>query len=276
MVWRHLEHIAKSAEGLDKDDIASFLSDLYSTYRFLQDNLDESRTSFTLQTSKVWLNLDVLNPKLVQKADLQSSWCDIDHIILSSSCDIGKVMFVREALMPFEKLLAALGCEPILYPTISTSKICPSSISNALKQMRTDGKLFDVTLVAEHGEHIRAHKVVLASVSAYFATQFNGNWSNNDIIPLGDFSHSTLSMIVDFAYADNFDWAGMQALKDDTVDSTADKLDALLDLLDGADRFDMPGLTAQVENQILQSRRFIRPDNVRDVQYRASQAMLDW
>jgi hypothetical protein len=55
------------------------------------------------------------------------------------------VMSVREALMPFEKLLAALGCEPILYPTISTPEICSSPISSALKQMRAEGKLLDVT-----------------------------------------------------------------------------------------------------------------------------------
>jgi len=272
MAWRHLEHMTTLVEGLDKDDIQSFLSDLSSTYGFLQDNLDKSRTSFTLRTSKVWLNLDIIDAKLVHKADLQSSWCDIDHLVLSSSCDIGMVMSVREALMPFEKLLAALGCEPILYPTISAPEICSSSISNALKQMRTEGKLLDVTLVAEEGKHIRAHKVVLASASAYFATQFNGNWSNNDIIRLEGLSHSTMAMIVDFAYEDNFDWTAMQVLKGDTEDSIADKLDTLLDLLDGGDRFVIPALTAQVENQILQSRKFIRQDNVRDVRDRASQA----
>jgi hypothetical protein len=138
--------------------------------------------------------------------------------------------------------------------------------------MRTEGKLLDVTLVAEEGKHIRAHKVVLASASAYFATQFNGNWSSNDIIRLQDLSHSTMAMIVDFAYEDNFDWTAMQVLKDDTEDSIADKLDTLLDLLDGGDRLVIPTLTAQVENQILQSRKFIRPDNLRDVRDRASQA----
>lgn len=54
-----------------------------------------------------------------------------------------------------------------------------------------------------------------------------------------------MAMIVDFAYEDNFDWTAMQVLKDDTEDSIADKLDTLLDLLDGGDCFVIPVLTAQ-------------------------------
>lgn len=272
MVWRHLEHLANLVADLDGADFGSFLSDVYSTYRYLQNNLYESRVTFTLQTKKVWLNLDISDPNIVRKEDMQSSWCSIDHLVLSSACDIGKFMSVRDGLMPYEKLLTELGCEPIMYPTLPPAEgLTTESVSSAMKRMRGEGKLLDVTLVAE-GSQIRAHKLVLAAPSTYFATQFNGNWSNNDTISLDDITYQILSIIVDFAYADNFDWANMQVSKDDTVDSIADKLDVLLDLLTGADRFGMPALTAQVEEHILQDRRFIRPDNVRDIRTRASQA----
>lgn len=128
--------------------------------------------------------------------------------------------------------------------------------------------MLDVTLVAE-GKQIRAHKLVLAGSSSYFSTQFNGNWCNNDTIVLDDIPYPVLSIIVDFAYTDNFGWTDMQVHKDeDYRNFNADRLDILLDLLTGADRFGMPALTAQVET-ILEDRKFIRPDTVLGVLARA-------
>jgi sacsin len=274
MVWRHIEHMANSMGGLAEDAVEAFLSDLYGTYDYLQDNLDDSRESFTaFQGSKVWFNLELTDRELVRKADLESCRCSIENLILESSCDTKNLKSVRQGLVRYQRLLKALGCKSIVYPTVEKTETRPNQlVSTSLSRLRREGTLLDVTLEAEGG-NIQAHKVVIAAASAYFATQFDGNWSNNDSIDLKPFSYSTMSTLVDFAYADTFDWKSMQVLDDDNVEIIANKLDELLDLLVAANYFDMPDLKAEVENQVLiPAKLFIKEPNVKGVLERASEA----
>jgi sacsin len=274
MVWKHLEHMASSVTRLEEDTVASFLADLHESYGYLQDHLNESKMAFTAyQNSEVWLNLETTDPKLVRKADLQSSWSSIEHLILDSSCDTKNLKSVGQGLIRYRNLLRELGCKSIVYPKVVIPESGASqSLSRSLSHLRREGKLLDVTLVASGGS-VGAHRIVLAAASVYFAKRFSGDWSSKDSIPLNDFSHSTMSTVVEFAYSDTFHWTEMQPVDGESVDSTADKLDELLDLLTAADFFAMPELIAQVEKAILtKAHTFIREHNVLGVRNRASDA----
>ena len=273
MVWRHLNHLMQSAEHLTEDAIPSFLSDLASTYDFLQDNLHQSSDSFTHATSPLWLNLPITDDSLVHLEDLQSSWLKIEHLVLLSPCDSPPLMSVQPRLMRHERLLRALGCRTIVYPSIIGPDIgMGESLSASMTRMRHEGKMLDITLSAD-GKDVQAHKVVLAAASAYFAANFDGNWAKDKRINLKDISFRILSMVVDFTYADIFDWMPMRVTDEDAVDVIADRLDDLLDLLTAADRFLMPALTIQAEGELLKAgRSFIRIDNVLDIRTRAAEA----
>jgi sacsin len=263
-------------EGLVENAVEAFLSDLYDTYDYLQDNLEDSRVSFTaIQESKVWFNLELTDRRHVRKADLESSKCGIENLILESSCDTKNLKSVRQGLIPYQRLLKALGCKSIVYPSVEQAETRSIPlISTSLGRLRREEILLDVTLEAEGG-NVRAHKVVLAAASTRFARQLKGDWSDNDVINLKPFSHSTILTLVDFAYTETnaFVWKSMQVDdKDDNYKIEA-KLNELLDLLDAANYFDMPELLSQVESQILFSAKLsIREHNVLGVKERASDA----
>jgi len=274
MTWRHLQHLADSVEALAEDAVRAFLSDLYDTYDYLQDNWEDSKNSFTeFRGSQVWFNLEVTERGLVRKADLELCRCGIVNLILESSCDAKNLKSVRQGLIPYQRLLRALGCKSIVYPSVEqTETRSKPLLSTSLERLRREENLLDVTLQAIDGD-IRAHKVVLAAASGYFAGNFKDYWSNNNTINLKPFLHSTLSVVVDFAYTDAFVWKNMQVQENDTENEIADKLDELLDLLEAANYFDMPDLLAQVEKQILiPAKIFIKEHNVLGVLKRASDA----
>jgi sacsin len=268
MVWRHLNHLMQSAQhlGLTEGTIPDFLHDLTRTYDFLQENLKESCDTFTLVASPLWLNLAIIDDKWVGLEDLRSSWVKIEHLVLLSSCDSPPLVSVQPRLMRHQRLLKALGCRTIIYPTVTAVDIgTAESLSASMTRLRREGKMLDITLSAD-GKEVQAHKIVLAAVSASFEINFNGNWADDKKIDLKGISFDTLSAVVDFAYADIFDWTPWRVTDEDTVDVIADKLDNLLDLLTAADRFQMPGLQSQAEGEILSAgRSFIRIDNVLDI-----------
>ena len=150
MVWQHLDHLIQSAEHLTEDAIPSFLSDLAFTSDFLQDNLHQSSDAFTHATSPLWLNLVTTDDDLVRLEDLQSSWLRIEHLVLLSTYDSPPLMSVQPRLMRHERLLRALGCRAIVYPTIVAPNIgIGESISTLMTPMRYEGKMLDITLSAD-------------------------------------------------------------------------------------------------------------------------------
>lgn len=244
MVWRHLNLLMQSAEHLTEDAISSFLSDLASTYDFLQDNLHQSEVAFTDVTSPLWLNLATTDDSLVRLEDLRSSWFKLEHLVLLSPCDSPPLMSVQPRLMRHERLLRALGCRTIVYPTIVGPAIgVGTTLSTSMTQMRHEGKMLDITLSAD-GKDVQAHKFVLAAASACFAANLNGHWGEEKRITLEDISFHTFSMVVDFTYADIFDWTPLRVTDEDAVGEIADRLDKLLDPLTAADRFLMPALSS--------------------------------
>jgi sacsin len=273
MAWNHLENLMQLAQDLTEDAIPDFLSDLTSTYDYLQDNLSESCNAFVHVTSTLWLNLAATDNILVSLSDLRTSWFKIEHLVLSSPCDSPPLMSVQPRLMRHERLLKALGCRTIVYPTVARSETSiGESLSALMTRMRHEGKMLDITFLAG-GNNVQAHRIILAAASDYFAVHINGRWLAEEKVQLDDISFRTLSRVVDFIYADAFDWMPMRATDEDELDVIADKLDNLLDLLTAADRFLMPVLAAQVQDEILCAGRiFIRIDNVLDIRTRAADA----
>jgi sacsin len=273
MVWNHLENLMQLAQRLTEDAIPSFLLDLTSTYDYLQENLPESCNAFVHVTSMLWLNLAITDNTSVSLDDLRSSWFKIEHLVLSSPCDTPPLMSVQPRLMRHERLLKALGCRTIVYPTIARPKTSiDESLSALMTRMRHEGKMLDITLSAE-GKDVQAHKIILAAASDYFAVHISGRWAEQDRIELEDIWFHTLSRVVDFIYADVFDWTPMRATDEDVLDVKANKLDNLLDLLTAADRFLIPSLRAQAEDEILCAGRIlIRIDNVLHIRTRAAEA----
>ncbi len=154
MVWQHLRHLQKVAQTLKRDHIRDFLEDLKLTYDHLQEHLPESFVGFSLSNIPVWLNLDAMDHKFVLLADIKSSWYGINDLVLSSSCDAGPIKAVRPGLMRYERLLRAEGCTPLIYPTVAPPELhLHRSVSRSLRQLRSEGKMLDITYITEKKNH---------------------------------------------------------------------------------------------------------------------------
>lgn len=271
IVWQHLEYLAGVAETVEDFVVDVFLQDLQDSYEYLQTRLQESKQSFRSSIPAVWLNVD--NLRAIGSYDLRHSWQRLDHLILLSACDAPPLMAVRSSLTPFAKLLTAIGCKCMVYPTFqSAARDDSEAMASRMNHLRLKGFLTDVTFSVE-GISLSAHRVVLAAKSDYCMSQFNGSWNTGNVVELQDMTPHTLENLIDYAYQDSFDWTALQANAEDDTDAIADKLDRLLDMLVGADRWLMQDMKTDVELQILQgSRLLVRADNVRDVRCVANQA----
>jgi sacsin len=279
MVWRHLEQMKDVAQHLKRYQIRDFLADLYLTYEYLQDHRQESMVGFNVENSAIWLNLNTSDHITVLLDDIKTSWHAIEELVLSSSCDAGPIKAVRPSLMRYEKLLRALGCSSITYPTVTRPELhFGRSVSNSLRQLRREGKLIDIKYSTE-GKIIHAHRVVLAATSEKCALQFSGRWKMDNVItydkdvdPEDFLSYHTLSTMINYAYEDEINWKEMEVLESDDADAKAVKLDILLDLHKGADCWLIPALASQVEDKILiAGKLFINLENVIGIRERAEQ-----
>ncbi|MCJ1433205.1 hypothetical protein MMC27_002564 [Xylographa pallens] len=271
IVWEHLEYLACIAGTIEDSEVELFLLDLLESYEYLQTRLQESKESFRFAKSAVWLNVD--NLRDVSSYELRHSWQRLDHLILLSTCDAPPLMAVRSFLTPFAKLLNTIGCKSMMYPTFrSATRDDSEAMASRVNRLRLKSFLTDVTFSVE-GISLSAHRVVLAAKSDYCMSQFNGSWNTGDVVELEDMTPHTLENLIDYAYQDSFDWTSLQADPDDDTDIIADKLDRLLDMLVGADRWLMQDMKTDVEQQILQGNRLlIRADNVRDIRHVADEA----
>lgn len=277
VVWRHLQTLKAMSQRLKSHQVQDFLEDLKKTYQYLQDRVDESLATFDLADNVVWLNMSEWNHHSILMEDLQSSWQSIDQLVLSSSVDSGPIKAVRPGLMVYEKLLRALGCKSITYPTI-TQPPAPEgySIAASARQLRQAGKMLDITYQSQ-GRTIQAHRFVLAAVSDHCASQFGGGWTVPPTIvfdevtdPDAFLSYRTLEAMINYAYEEPINWKEMEVLDTDDDTKKASKLDMLLNLCKGADYWIIPSLLSQSEARLLAAgRRFIDLDNVVDVRDRA-------
>jgi len=260
MVWQHLQHMSDTCKSLKQDQVRDFLADLSLTYNYLQDRLEDSSTTFIsqLQKMKIWLNLDSLNHRYIVLADIKSSWYGINSLVLSSSCDAESIKAVRPGLMRYEKLLKALGCAFIVYPTVERPPLYQEySLPRSLQQLRSESKMLDITYSSE-GKSVKAHRLILAAASAKCAAQFSGAWKVEDVIEYDKvvdsdnfLSYHALSTMIEYAYGNEIEWEEMEVSEHDSADEKGVKLDKLLDLLKGSDCWLMPELKSHVQDKIL-------------------------
>lgn len=280
MVWRHLLHMKQISQQLKRHQLQDFLADLHKIYDYLQGKLDKSISSFDLQNCAVWLNLTSSDHSIVLMDDVRSSWHGIQDLVLSSSCDAGPIKAVRPSLMPYEKLLRALGCKSINYPTVTRPDIPQSrSLKAHLQAMWKEERQVDITFSTE-GKLIKAHQVILGAVSDKFAAQFSGRWTveNNirydkDEDPENFLTYHTLMTMLQHAYEEPIAWDAMQVGDSDDADAKTAKLNLLLDILKGADMWQLDEMKSQIEDKILVAgRAFINLENVKEVRKRADLA----
>jgi sacsin len=272
VVWEHLEALVGISAGLQDHEVKLFLDDLSHTYRFLQME-PTTHLAPDLAGKKLWLNIDIDEGNPPRAREINSSWIDISHMVLFCPYDPGELKYVRSYLTPFDVLLKRCGCQPIRNPNWKRAERKQTSGPTMIEVSRLwkDQRLTDIVFSAE-GEQISAHKLILAAASKYCEAQFTGPWSQNSspetAIELEDMAYSTLTLMITFAYTDELDWKTLGVAAEDTpASSIADKLDVLLDLLAGADRWGMSHLHSTVEAYILDhARTFVRIDNVTHIE----------
>lgn len=282
-VWQHLKVLSEVVQHIDESDLEEFMDDLQRTYEFLQLNLQESKITFIDPRAAIWLNIEETVSTMTSLDCLRSSWISLENLLLDSPCDTPPLMTVQSFLGRFSTLLKAVGCKSLYYPPITSP--ASSTLGDPfahVQELWKEEALTDVIFEAE-GNKISAHKVMLASRSMYCKRQFHGPWAStavrketSTVIKLEDMSYATLKILIAFCYnvIENRDWrVDMQVKADDPPRVRADKLDSLLDILVAADRWFMPDLHAEAEQQILTGIRFfVQPDNVKGVEKVAGQA----
>jgi hypothetical protein len=75
-----------------------------------------------------------------------------------------------------------------------------SNVANTFKNLLSDTKFTDVTLVSADSKQIKAHKVVLSSCSSFFSQILQENPHQHPLLFLKGISHSDLLAIVKFIY----------------------------------------------------------------------------
>jgi len=258
IVWQHLLRMKVLSEDLESHHVRDFLADLRDTYEYLQDSFKNGSVTYISKDEEVWLNLDSLDDRGLTLTDIKSSWCSINNLVLSSSCDAESMKAVRSGLMHYEQLLKSLHCAFIVYPKFERPQLHDGySITQSLQQLRREDKMLDVAYSSE-GKLVYAHRVVLAAASEKCAAQFTGPWKVEDVIKYdkGDdivnfLSYHALCTMIDYAYGNEINWEEMEVSENDDIDIRAEKLDKLLDLLKGADCWLMHELRSQVQDKIL-------------------------
>lgn len=283
-VWSHLWFLASLKTPSDLSAFRSLVLDIQATYQYLLARLEESNADFPSPQYAMWLNVDTTDPDQINREEWQSAWTSLDELILDSPVDAPPLRVARSFLAPYGVLLKKLGCQSIYYPPLAAPDLTDTTHTamDKMRLFRKDRTLTDVAFGTEGDQSpVHAHKSILATKSVYIIRQFAGPWSEQDrdvrqtkIIPLEDMTHTALKTMIDFCYDEHTEWLNSQRVDGiDSLETIADKLDNLLDVLKASDRWQMAELHGLVENSLLAGVRFfIRPDNVKEVEELAEEA----
>jgi len=74
------------------------------------------------------------------------------------------------------------------------------NIRNSFKSLRSEGKLFDVTLATDDGHQVQAHKVILSAGSDFFSRIFSECNQRNMLVYLKGISRTDLENVTNFLY----------------------------------------------------------------------------
>lgn len=279
-VFKHLQVLIAITKEVSQDDVPEYLRDIQACYEYLQRNLSTTKSIPGIREAPVWLNLNTTQVDQVLKDYIEPSKLSAKGLCLNCPVDPLPIKVAGKFLVPYEKLLAGLGCKSVVQPTSPPSP--PSNkgdhplieAMSAMVSLRDQGLLIDVIFEAD-GQQKPAHRVVLAAVSEYCKGQLAGSWGkeleHGAIVPIEGISFNTLSHMVDFAYTGVFQKPILTETNNN--DEIAENLDQLLDLLEGTDRWLLQRLHRLAEEYLLdQSAIYIRVDNVRAIKVRAEDA----
>lgn len=277
-VYAHLLYLMQMRHAIGQVDVAEFLKDAQDCYSFFQDNISSLVAIDGIRKSEIWLNIGTTDADSVTLEQIAISPLCAEQLCINSPSDPAPYMNALGFLIPYEKLLKALDVQAVVTrnrsPRVNNDNdVNPSEhLASNLRRLRDDHKMLDVTFRAQ-GLDISAHKVCMAAVSAYCEAQLSGAWgrllSEQPTILIEDLKASTVKSMVDFAYGITVIWPHLPARPSN--DQIADRVDELLDLLQGADMWLMRGLHSVTEQHFIDhSNVLVRPDNVERVKEEAS------
>lgn len=277
-VHAHLLYLMQMRHVIGQVDVAEFLKDTQDCYSFLQDNMPSVVAINRIRKSEIWLNIGTTDADSVTLEQIAIPPLSAEQLCINSPSDPAPYMNALKFLIPYEKLLKGLGVHAVVMRNRSLritndNDVPPSEhLASNLRRLRDDGKMLDVTFQAE-GLDISAHKVCMAAVSSYCEAQLSGPWgrlqSEQPTIVIQDLKASTLKHIVDFAYGLTVVWPHLPA--EPSNDQIADRVDDLLDLLQGTDMWLMKELHSVTEQYFVDHFNvLVRPDNVERVKEEAS------
>lgn len=250
----HLKYLIGAHKTVSSTELAEYLRDIQASYTYLQDHAVETSQIHDIRSAEIWINLDISDVDKIKIDDVPSAICPARLLCMNCPSDPLPLKVARKFLVPYERLLTALGCPSVVQPPKEPKRASGNNNNNnttgglpmipAMKQIqifRQEGTFVDIIFQAE-GRNKPAHKVFMAAVSNYCRAQFTGPWGKlprdnhkTEVIKLDDIKFKTVSQMVDFAYTGEVNFSIVMDRANN--DEIAERLDDLLDLLRGTDRW---------------------------------------
>lgn len=258
-VLSHLKYLIGLRGDVTRAELAEYLRDIQASYTYLQDHTEETRQIPAIESEKIWINLDTSNVDTIDGDDISQALYPARLLCLNCPSDPLPLKVVRKFLIPYEKLLASLGCRSVIQPPrvrkSSTGDIgLPmTSAMKEIQKFRHEGAFVDVIFQAESMDK-PAHKIFMAAVSQYCKAQFTGRWGqlrsdNVETIKLDDIKFKALSQMVDFAYTGETNFEEVTDRSNN--EEIAERLDELFDLLRSTDRWILNYLHQLTEDHVV-------------------------
>ncbi|KAJ7629420.1 hypothetical protein DFH06DRAFT_1338309 [Mycena polygramma] len=257
-----VEHLRVLALQVAKDYTSDvyLLSDLESTYRWLDDNQDEVEDIIVeYHDEPIFLNVD--DPKTDPWL-----WHSADEMFFNI-VDSGDLKSVKKFLLPFKDLLTVSGVEDIINAPVpglvrSTVDAQLMQLRTGFQAMRMEGKLTDVVFVADDEARYGAHRAYLAPMSEYLNDLFCGSFTEagpgtaDDPVEIEvDYSGPCVEAILDYLYL--------------TKAPALERLQDLLDVMDLSNYWGLEELNQLVQAKIIGNNQ-ISPATYEEVVARAT------
>lgn len=257
-VLDHLKYLVDIRKNIEVADLPEYLKDIQASYDYLQDQVDFTKNIKNLWKAKIWVNVDTTEVDEISSEDIESSLTSASLLCMNCPTDPLPSKVARKFLIPYERLLKALGCPSVTQPPRTkpppTNPTLPMDATMAeIRNLRDQREFIDIVFEAE-GVQKPAHKIFMVAVSQYCRAQSLGEWGRQleqqrGVIRIEDMRYKTLSDMVDFAYAGTVNWPPLTDPMD--TDEVASRLDELLDLLQATDRWFLDRLHQLAEDYII-------------------------
>ena len=258
-VFDHLTYLIGIHKDVSTIEVPEYLRDVQASYTYLQDHAEETKKIPNIRLAEIWINLDTSDVSKIKVDDISLALSPARLLCMNCPSDPLPLKVVRRFLIPYEHLLAILGCRSVIQPPKGPKRNMENiglPMVSAMKQIqkfRQEGAFVDVIFQAE-GRSKPAHKIFMAAVSEYCRVQFTGEWGQllpdkTVVIELEDIKFKHLSQMVDFAYTGEVEFRPVTDRANN--DEIAERLDDLLDLLRSTDRWILEYLHQLTEDHII-------------------------